>query len=211
MNLSKLAHWSAIGLVASTVFVGAPVLADDEDEDDALELGLPEYGGTGCPEDTVSAVLSDDARSLSVLFDSYVAETEEGVKRSRASCSLAIPLHIPHGLSVSMYQVDYRGFADIPHGGKGQFNAEYFFAGSRGPSTVRTFPSGFSDDFLFRNHVGVEAVVWSRCGSDTIARVNTSITAQKNRAGSPEEAFVAVDSTDVTGEMVFHLRWRTCH
>jgi Domain of unknown function (DUF4360) len=32
------------------------------------------YGGTGCPQGTVSQFISDDKQTFTLIFDSYVAE-----------------------------------------------------------------------------------------------------------------------------------------
>ena len=41
---------------------------------DELYLGVPGYGGNGCPSGSASVTLSPDQKSLSVLFDQYMAE-----------------------------------------------------------------------------------------------------------------------------------------
>src|SRR5262245_45001586 len=118
-------------LSSATAYAGNP---------NDISLGTPAYGGTGCPQGTVTAILSPDAKSRRVLYDEDWTQTEPGLKLARASCNVAVPVHVPQGLSVSILAVDYRGFADIPSGGTGNFSVEYFFAGQKGPSRSVNFP-----------------------------------------------------------------------
>ena len=175
----------------------------------AIQLGQPIYGGSGCPQGSASATLSPDAKDVSILFDSFQVEAGPNGKRiDRKSCNLAIPLHIPQGYSVSIFTVDYRGFTSLPLGGRAMFNAEYFFAGSRGPQAARMFSGPKSENYIFTNQLAAEALVWSPCGADTNLRVNSSMFVQTNN--NLEDAMATVDSADVRTSMVFHIQWRQC-
>jgi hypothetical protein len=189
--------------VASTV---ASTAAADE-----IQLGVPAYGGAGCPAGTASASLSPDAKTLSILFDQYLVEAGASTNRTldRKGCNLAIPVHVPHGFSVAVFQVDYRGFAAIPAGGRGQFNVEYFFAGSQGPRQAKTFFGPSSQNYNLTSNLESAQVVWSPCGADTNLRVNTSMLVQTNAA--KEEALASVDSADITAGIVYQIQWRTCN
>jgi hypothetical protein len=78
--------------------LSAPAFATHDD----ISLGEPGYGGTGCPDGTVSVTLSPDQKSLSLLFDQYQVEVggDTGKSFDRKSCNIAIPVHVPQGLSV---------------------------------------------------------------------------------------------------------------
>ncbi|MCB0362047.1 MAG: DUF4360 domain-containing protein [Bdellovibrionales bacterium] len=178
---------------------------------DDIRLGRPGYGGNGCPGGSASVTLSPDRKSLSILFDSYVAEAggDTNKRLDRKSCNIAIPVHVPQGYSVSIFRVDYRGYAYVPHGAEARFNAEYFFAGVRGPTTQRNF-SGFVDDnYLLTNNIVGQSLVWSQCGADVNLRVNTSMVARTN--GRSDQVLATVDSTDVRSGLIYHVQWRRCH
>lgn len=190
------------GLVVATHSAAAnPVL-----EVDGPIVGNPEYDGSGCPPGTATVALSPDRDELSILFREYIAETEEGRQMARKTCNFAVPIRIPSGLRVAVYQVDYRGYRDIPWGGRGEFTRSYFFAGQTGNRTTDTF-SDSSGSFLFRD--SVSRLVWSECGNTgTIARSNTSIVARKRSSYSTPEAYMAVDTADA--EIRFYLVWESC-
>lgn len=183
-------------------FAFSEVHADD------LRLGTPVYGGNGCPAGSAAITLTEDQKALSILFDQYMSQAGGGVSLDRKSCNLAIPVHVPQGYSVSIYEVDYRGFASVPRGGQGRFNVEYFFAGASGPKTAQVFNGPHERDFLISHHLGVEAIVWSRCGEDVILRVNSSIMARSNR--TLDDVFLSVDSADVQSALVYHVQWKRC-
>ncbi len=192
-----------IVLLACSLLLGTPAFADD------ISLGKPGYGGTGCPDGTVSATLSPDAKSLSLLFDQYQVAVggTTGKSFDRKSCNIAIPVHVPQGLSVSILKIDYRGFNHLPQSATSQFNVEYFFAGTRGPSFQRTFRGVLDEDYLINNELLAQAIVWSGCGADVNLRTNSSMRVSTT---SNREAMSSIDSQDVNASIVYHLQWRRC-
>jgi hypothetical protein len=174
-----------------------------------IALGVPGYGGTGCPAGTVSTTLSPDNTSLSLIFDEYSVSAGGTTGRSfdRKSCNVAIPVFVPEGYSVSVLSVDYRGFNRLPYRASSQFNVEYFFAGGRGPAFRRTFVGALDSDYLINNELTVQTMVWSSCGADVNLRTNSSM---RVRTVNNAEAMATVDSQDVNAAIVYRLSWRTC-
>ncbi|WP_374074533.1 DUF4360 domain-containing protein [Bdellovibrio bacteriovorus] len=173
-----------------------------------VSLGQPAYGGTGCPAGSASVTLSPDNTALSILFDSYVAEAGNGRRVDRKSCNISVPVQVPQGYSVSVFQVDYRGFNSVPRGGQARFDAEYFWAGARGPRISRTFVGPYNDVYTVSDGLIASAMVWSPCGASVNLRVNTSMMAQTN--ARQEQTLATVDSADITSGVIYHLQWRRC-
>ncbi len=192
-------------LLLSAMMLSAPVFAADD-----ISLGTPGYGGTGCPAGTVSVTLSPDAKSLSLLFDQYQVAVggQTGKSFDRKSCNIAIPVHVPQGLSVSILKIDFRGFNQLPQSATSQFNVEYFFAGTRGPSYQRKFRGPIAEDYLINNELAVQAIVWSGCGADVNLRTNSSMRVQ---TVSNREAMASIDSEDVNAGIIYQLQWRQCN
>ncbi len=175
-----------------------------------LTLGEPQYGGTGCPAGSASVALSPDQTAVSILFDQYVVEAGGRKTIDRKNCNIAIPVRVPQGYSVSVFAIDYRGFTALPAGARAQLGVEYFLAGNgRGVRTSKTFYGPNTSDYLKSDTLGMQAVVWSACGADTILRANTSMMAQTN--SRREQALATVDSADVQAGLIYHLQWRRCH
>ena len=176
---------------------------------DDIALGEPGYGGTGCPDGSASVTLSPDAKSLSIIFDEYFVEAGGATNKSfdRKSCNIAIPVHVPQGLSISILTIDYRGYNNIPSGAKTTFAVEYFFAGQKGPTFTKSFNGALDDDYLITNKLQASALVWSACGADVNLRTNSSIRVQTKQN---KEALATVDSQDVSAAIVYQLQWKQC-
>lgn len=177
---------------------------------DDVRLGNPEYGGTGCPAGSASVAISPDAKSLSILFDQFVAEAggNTGKTMDRKTCNIAVPVHVPQGYSVSIFQIDYRGFNSLPYGAYSRFNVEYFFAGTQGPGYEKQFNGRLEDEYLLRNTLVASAVVWSPCGKSVILRANTGMLVRTNNQHA--SSYASVDSVDVAAGLVFNLKWKRC-
>ncbi|MBY0383746.1 DUF4360 domain-containing protein [bacterium] len=181
---------------------------------DDIALGEPAYGGTGCPQGTVGTTLSPDNKVLSVIFDAFMAQAGKGagVSIDRKTCSLAVPIHVPQGLSVSVLKVDYRGYTFVPTGAMARFSVEYFLKSfnseSTGPKGSRTFLGPVDKDYIISNELALSGIVWSACGQDVNLRINTSMLAKTNTKN--QDVLATVDSADIAAGMVYHLQWKKC-
>lgn len=193
-----------LGVVAS-VMVSSAAFAQ------SLQIGQPDYGGSGCPAGTASATVSPDGSAVSILFDQYIAEAggTTGKRIDRKSCNLAIPIQVPSGYSVALLQVDYRGFNAVPVGGQNRFDVEYFWAGSRGPRLSRVFRGPDNSNFDLRDNLIASTMVWSPCGASVNLRVNSSMMAQANQR--MDQTMGVLDSTDVSGSLLYHFQFRRCY
>lgn len=193
----------SIAIVCSILFTSAVAGADN------ITLGIPTYGGTGCPAGSASVNLSPDSSALSILFDQYVAQAGGAVGFDRKNCNIAVPVHVPQGFSVSVFAIDYRGFMGLPQGGRAQLNVNYFLAGDgQGFTTSKTFVGPLSTDYFKTDSLNLQAVVWSACGADTLLRANTTMLLRSN--AHRDQAMSTVDSADIKAGIIYHLQWRSC-
>lgn len=176
-----------------------------------LRLGEPAFNGTGCPIGSVATALSPDETQLSILFDQFVVEAgpAAGTNLARKNCSIAIPVTVPNGYSVSVVGVDYRGFVGLPSGrASATFTASYFFADARGVSFSRNFRAGTNDNYVIENDLLVTAQTWSRCGARTNLRISSSM--MVNNPQMNQDAIATVDSVDVSSGIIYQLQFRSC-
>ncbi|MBF0361595.1 MAG: DUF4360 domain-containing protein [Oligoflexia bacterium] len=175
-----------------------------------IRLGMPGYGGTGCPAGSADVTLSPDRSSISILFDQYVAEAGGVTRRSfdRKTCNVSVPVLVPGGYSVSIFKIDYRGYVNVPIGGRADFNVEYFFAGSQGPRYKKTFYGRYDDEYFLTNTLQASAVIWSPCGQSVNLRVNSAMVAKSNYRF--DDAMATVDSIDIRSGLIYHIQWRIC-
>lgn len=198
-------------ILCSTVLASLTAFLALQAHAGGLRLGQPAYGGTGCPAGSASVTLSPDETAVSILFDSYSTEAgyTTGKSIDRKSCNISIPVSVPQGYSVSIFQVDYRGFNAVPSGANTRFEAEYFWAGSRGPRISRTFYGPLNDNFTLTDELIASTVVWAPCGASVTLRANTSMMARTN--ANFDQTMGVVDSADVSSGLIYHLRWRRCN
>ncbi len=190
MNSLK-AFFTAAFLTATAI---SPALAQSK-----VEILGASYGGSGCPENSASVNVSPDGQELSILFDKFMA-LGNSQTQSRKSCNLSIPIKVPQGFQISLYDADYRGY--VAPATTGNLRAEYFFAGNRGPVFSRTFRG--EKDYNVRDSLVTVADVWSACGDSVNMRVNASMSARG--AG-----MATVDSFDLANRgLVYHIKYRNC-
>lgn len=198
-------------LLSSVVLGAALLLSNGQAHANTLRLGVPAYGGTGCPAGTASVSVSPDQSAVSILFDSYVAEAGYTTNRTmdRKSCNITVPVGVPQGYSVAVFQVDYRGYNSVPAGGSTRFDAEYFWAGSRGPRLTKTFFGPMNDPYTLTDELQATTVVWAPCGASVNLRVNTSMVAKTNNRS--DQTMGTVDSADISSGLTYHLQWKRCN
>ncbi|MEO6395807.1 MAG: DUF4360 domain-containing protein [Devosia sp.] len=193
----------------ATLFAALSLLAASPANADSIKLGIPTYGGPGCPQGTASISLSGDTKSLSVQFSQYSVKAggSTGKTFDRKACSLTIPVHVPQGYSVSVLAIDYRGYNNLPSGAKSTFQVEYFFAGGQGPIFKKDYSGPNSGPYLISNKLTQAATVWSACGTDVNLRTNSSIrvTTSQNKSAS-----ASVAKANVKAAMLFKLSWKKC-
>jgi hypothetical protein len=167
--------------------------------DRKVEILDAKYGGNGCPVDSASVTVSPDGQELSILFDKFIAEGNNP-SQSRKSCNLSIPIKVPQGVQISLYDADYRGY--VAPSTSANLRAEYFFAGARGPVFTRKFNG--ETNYNVRDRLATVANVWSACGKSVNMRVNAAMSAQGR-------GMATVDSFDLAHRgLVYHIQYRTC-
>jgi hypothetical protein len=202
---NQQSRWLKGLILGAIAWAGALAFAGN-----GLRLGEPVYGGSGCNPGTASVVLSPEETSLTILFNDFVVEAG-GVNSNiaRKNCDIVLPITIPQGYSYSIVEVDYRGYVFLPAGASADFTASYFFADSPRQVSSRTSFRGATDrDYVISNRLGVEAIVWSRCGVDTNMRIKATMQTRSNRWG--DETLATVDSVDISSGIIYQLQWRRC-
>lgn len=213
-------------LVSPTAFADRPLspfasrsCGNERSENVAdLALGLPVYGGSGCPKGSVSVAFAPDNLSFSVIYSSFVAATPGRFHFfDTKNCSVIIPLKVPEGMQVRVSRVDYRGFVSLPvRNSFGVFNARYGFRPRYGriPSSVgfgHRFQGPIAEDYFLSSgdlHGGQGVEVGSSgCGGVTQLRLDSSLLVY----GPPDaEMQMTLDGVDGTARSVYFLDWQRC-
>jgi hypothetical protein len=170
------------------------------------------YAGTGCPAGSVAQSVSPDAHQFTLLFDSFVASAGPGVAitESRKNCQVNVQLHVPQGWSYSITTVDYRGYVSLDPYVTGVQQSTYYFAGYLNQATASTtFTGQLDQDYLNRDTLAMQNLVWSPCGAQRNLNINTSVRVN-NRFNPGGQGLLTVDSLDGQVAQIYHLQWQQC-
>jgi hypothetical protein len=165
--------------------------------------------GTGCA--TIGEPVIN-GNTITFILTDYIAE-KEGTGLARATCDIAVEIDLPAGVTLSLDNVIYRGFADGSLS-RSTFFREYFFAGMflgdrrftvidynaiGTPIVIRNDSDDYMSDFgEFTALDEVLSVGASPCGEPAIWRANTSLSVRNNAAGS--FSLSSIDTVDVQNQ-----------
>ena len=195
MSASRISK--ALAAIAAIALLASPVQAA------SVSLGKIGAGGTGCPSGTVTGKISPS--SLELRFRSFKASAGGARSFDRKACGLAIPVHVPAGLSIAIVGVKYRGRNSLPAGATSTLSTEIFYAGGTGPVIKRTFKGPASGTFT--STVTASSTAWSACGADLNLRINSSIKVETTAGRS---ASMSVLSQDVASALVYLIKVKRC-
>jgi hypothetical protein len=185
-------------LVAALLALSATA-AEAQDPLPAVVLGQPAYGGTGCADGTAGIVLGFSRQAAIYVFEDY-AVGDSGRAVDRKTCAVAIPVHVPAGVSVAVRTVALRGAVKLPDGLDATLNVELFSAGETGEINEIALAGPANTGFLRFVTVPEDQLAWSTCGEDINLRVNTSL-----RTRGTEDAAVSVSAM-----IVYPLATKAC-
>jgi hypothetical protein len=183
-----------------------------------VKIKTPLLGGSGCQSGTVSASLTPDAKTMSILFDNYIAAAGKnyGVKRDIKLCTIQVPIEVPGGYQFTVVKLDYRGYNGIPDGARTRYVTMYsFFDQNTNKQIGRRIRRKFDffgpldEDYTISSDVSSKPV-WSQCGKNINFRLDTRAVAATNEAG--DDVMATIDSIDasVGTDVQYHLLWRQC-
>jgi hypothetical protein len=224
-----LRNMTAIALVTMTAGAGCATSETEsvqEADEQALMLDSQFLrgfiaDGTGC------ATIGDpivSGNSVTFILTDYVAEVA-GRGLDRATCDFAVEIALPPGLTISLDEVIYRGFADGSDA-RSTFYREYFFAGEfigDRRFTVQQYDStgnvttvqDDSDQYIrnFGEFTALDDVLSagrSVCGETIVWRANTALSVRNYRTSS--FSLASLDTVDVQNQffVTFDFTPRFC-
>lgn len=166
----------------------------------------------GCPAGTYSIVTAPDGGAISVLFDNFaVTGTDANGGFARMTCAMEIPLHLPEGYSLGVYQVDYRGFAHLGDKQRAELQVDYGTGrGNRGRRFHRDVKGVYEGDFTFNENLRGGILRRVGCGDAAVLNFRATLTLVSRR--DAREGTMALDSVDGApkGGLVFGLDLKKC-
>ena len=169
------------------------------------------YGGTGCPQGTMSSQISADRTVVTLIFDSYIASIGPGISvtEQRKNCQLNVDIKYPGGFQYSILSADYRGYAAIQKSVTGTLKSTYYFSGQTAQtSTEYKFEGPVNGDYLKHDTADSTSVVWSPCGTTGMLNINSQV--RLATSNSSATGLLTTDSTDLKFTQVVYVQWQKC-
>lgn len=207
-------HSSVKFLALATLLAGTTALADHPDPSQ-LRIQDIEYNGNGCPQGSVAANISPDAKAFTLLFDNFIAEKNTNDRRPvRMVCKVDIHLHTSSGWQFGFFSVEHRGFVDLENGLVASLGTGY--QNDHHGRVVRFQPTVFrgavSQDYQKSTEIPVHTVQWTPCsnGSVTHFTLNSDITIMGRGPANNGAGILTVDSIDGEYRQKYGFTWRKC-
>lgn len=184
----------------------------------AVKISSPFYAGSGCPEGSVSASLTEDQSTISFLFDQFRidAGSDIGVTDKRANCAINLKVKVPVGYRLEVSRIDYRGFAALSAGALFSLKTDSFnMPADNGAVRVENNMSLEGSDSFVLSHPIYNTFKYS-CKPDQTLSFNTQL-ALTARNGVQGSASAGIDSADIggasedsDGALDFSIRLKPC-
>ncbi|MDC0668081.1 DUF4360 domain-containing protein [Nannocystis radixulma] len=170
-----------------------------------------EVFGPGCPQGTVTSTVASNRRSFLVSYSrmALAHPSPAGGTLQSTSCALALKLHVPQGVQVSVATVVTRGYAYLDPGIRARQTSKYTFGGTS-IRVRRDLPADFDGHYDLSDQLPFWSQGWwSSCGGSAVFVIDSrlQLDAQANPAG---EAFFNTVATDGRFNTRYQLRWRKC-
>lgn len=166
-----------------------------------VKLGDASSAGSGCSQpNNIRLTVSPDDKALSVLFDTMVVESGGLTSRRDESktCSFKIPIEIEPGMSLSVAQVDYRGF--VLGEKQNIFNhisSDFYLDNKPVRHFERKLQGPINDVFTLTEVIPIRERHKSNCSGKLTLSVATRISTKTNPQG--DSSMIALDSLDSAG------------
>jgi hypothetical protein len=138
------------------------------------------YGGSGCPQGSVSQSIANDRLSFTLIFDQYVASSGPAIPttESRKNCQINLNLRVPQGAGNTILDLDYRGYVQLDAAGQASQGAAYYTNGTGHKQGGTSFAGPTAMDYLQQDTVPLhlqKVNVLSPCGVVVPVNLNTQV------------------------------------
>jgi len=182
---------------------------------DQITIIKAETSGNGCPQGSVSTILSTDRTVVTFGFDSfqtYIGPTAAQADKTK-QCQIHLSLQYPGGFQYSVVDATYHGWARMDAGVTGTFVSSYFFSQAASQtSTTRSTITGSQwlngDVYTKEDLVESTAVIWSPCGANGILNVNNRVALSSTNSTQTGE--LSDDDATVAFTHQVHVAWQSC-
>lgn len=120
----------------ATLVVALPSPAQQDPDPNDIYIQDVTYNGSGCKKgsDDTTIVLSDDRKTMTVIYNDYIAKAGTGIDigLSRRNCLLNIKVHTPQNFRFSISETTFHGYQDMGVACNGYVQSSYWFSTQTG-------------------------------------------------------------------------------
>lgn len=177
--------------------------------------------GDGCPDGSVTAALTPDQTTVSVLFDQLltnVPPANPSPMLGHKSCSVTLDVKFAGQYRVAVVGSDINGFVHVPANATSKISVKHwsmFDMGGRNAAKMNidrdfTGPTEQNVQILTRF---ADVPMWSYCGTQMrnnmdLPFMTINIELTSNNQNPTENLLAAIDSLDfTTSGLAYHLAW----
>ncbi|KAF2745734.1 hypothetical protein M011DRAFT_478878 [Sporormia fimetaria CBS 119925] len=203
-------YTNAALLALSTLATGTPV-PQNAPSGHEIEISGVTYGGTGCPDQTVQGLLTDDKTTITLSFDAYTVQSGPNIPATerRKFCQLQLKLKYPAGFQFSIFGADYRGYASLEKGVQGTTQSTYYFSGQQNQTVIPTvFTGPMEGNYLKHDEVDAGSTSWSPCGEQGMLNIKSEVRIVPMAATGLN--LLTVDTVDGKFTQKYYTQWQKC-
>lgn len=176
--------------------------------------------GDGCPQGTVSAAMTPDQTTVSLLFDQLLTEVSASPSPSvvKKTCSVSLSVKFSGQYRVAIVGSDLNGFVHVPTGANSKISVKHwsiYDMGGRNAAKMnfeKSFNGPIEQNVVMNNRFQ-DVPLWSQCGTQMryspefqFMTINIEITSMNQNPG--ESLLAAIDSLDMSSNgLTYHLAW----
>ncbi|HWS32135.1 MAG TPA: DUF4360 domain-containing protein [Actinoplanes sp.] len=196
--------------------ISAPVQAAPEaapKPDRMMVIDVESVNGSGCPEGSAVVQVSPDNTAFTVTYSEYTASV--GPKANpldfRKNCQLGLNIRVPSGFTFAIASADYRGYANLHSGARGQQIASYYFQGhSNTTRSTHNFKGPIDDNWQRTDKVAIASTSFLPCGEQRYLNINTELRVNRGTSDRKQTNLLTMDSTDTSLSTIYRLAWQKC-
>lgn len=198
------------------VILATPFAQDVAQAPPQVTISSSTYSGNGCPQGSVSSIISPDKTTITFGFDRFLAAIGPSAPQNgqQKNCQLHLDLRYPSGFQMSLVTATYHGYVRLDQGVEASFISSYYFsqnAGATANSRINLSGPDYAGGRSYTKEDKIQnaSTVWSPCGANGILNVNNRIALNnnQNRDGQGE---ISNDDATVRFEQKISVQWRRC-
>jgi len=183
-----------------------------------VQIRNVQVNGDGCKPGTASVIVTSTdpnnpvADFLEILYSEFQVTRGKGVNaaESRKQCTIVVDLFIPSGLSFTLIDVEWDGFADLPKGYTGLQTSSYKFPFFSNTARAQSKVKGpFNGNYGRQDTLATLAQIWSPCGRTIPLNIQAQV--QLTGALTNDQATMSIDTTIGKVTQKWGFQWQTCN